>query len=361
MTKTEPPIQETLVEKLQELRRQLMIDGFHDDGNTLGEAIKAIPAYPSPDRDSGRPQASLEGLVEKLMREKSHCRGMLSDDVIDCCANIVRAHEAAPKAATPDVKRIEHAIRIAALEHRHGLRGIAGHLAEAATEAFGDSIATIAPVSAEPIVQSITPTKNWDTPIELTERQQGYNEGFADAIKHFKGPKPGTVTTGDLKAEVIGEVSQPQRCKHDVWAYDHCYACEAEADKSKQQPVGVTREEAVEIGEAFKKCPEHKWGVTKEWHYFFWGWHSHKPEREVSCPPPEMGMHMEDVRVGMKMKSLYGGPVITVTELTDRGFRYSHPAYHLGTRIGQTTGGEHYGHNGYSHYTQLEPAPPTKE
>jgi hypothetical protein len=82
------------------------------------------------------------------------------------------------------------------------------------------------------------------------------------------------------------------------------------------------------------------------------------PEREISSPPLEMGMKMKDVRVGMRMKSLYGGPVITVTELTEKGFKYSHPPYHLGARIGQTIGGEHYGYNGYSHYTEVgsEPA-----
>lgn len=77
-------------------------------------------------------------------------------------------------------------------------------------------------------------------------------------------------------------------------------------------------------------------------------------ERESVSPPHGMGMRMQDIRVGMKMKSLYGGPEITVTELTKKGFKYSHPPYHLGARIGQTVGGEHYGHNGYSHYTQIE-------
>lgn len=81
-------------------------------------------------------------------------------------------------------------------------------------------------------------------------------------------------------------------------------------------------------------------------------------EREIACPPPEMGMKMEDVRVGMRMKSLYGGPVITVTEMTEKGFKYSHPPYHLSGWIGHTTGGEHYGHNGSSHYTETESKQP---
>ncbi len=81
---------------------------------------------------------------------------------------------------------------------------------------------------------------------------------------------------------------------------------------------------------------------------------AYSPKREIVAPPPEMGMKMADVRVGMKMKSLYGGPEITVTKLTDKGFKYSHPPYHLGARIWQTTGGEHYGYNGYSHYTEIE-------
>ena len=83
------------------------------------------------------------------------------------------------------------------------------------------------------------------------------------------------------------------------------------------------------------------------------GWNA-RPERKIVAPPPGMGMRMEDVRVGMRMKSLYGGPEITVDELTDKGFKYSHPPYHLGARIGQTTGGEHYGYKGYSHYTEVE-------
>ena len=60
-----------------------------------------------------------------------------------------------------------------------------------------------------------------------------------------------------------------------------------------------------------------------------------EPKRELASPPAEMGMLMSKVRVGMKLKSLYGGPEITVTELTDKGFKYKHPPYHLGARIGQ--------------------------
>lgn len=77
-----------------------------------------------------------------------------------------------------------------------------------------------------------------------------------------------------------------------------------------------------------------------------------QPMRESRTPPPDMGMRMADVRVGMKLKSLYGGPIITVSELTEKGFKYTHPPYHLGARIGQTSGGEHFGCNGYSHYTR---------
>jgi hypothetical protein len=82
--------------------------------------------------------------------------------------------------------------------------------------------------------------------------------------------------------------------------------------------------------------------------------HQHSTKRELVAPPPEMGVRMQDIRVGMKLKSLYGGPEVTVTELTEKGFTYKHPPYHLGSRIGQTEGGEHYGYNGYSHYTEIE-------
>jgi hypothetical protein len=68
-------------------------------------------------------------------------------------------------------------------------------------------------------------------------------------------------------------------------------------------------------------------------------------------------MKMADVRVGMKLRSKYSSlrqQIIMVTELTEKGFRYVRPRWHLGSRIGWTEGGEHYGFNGESMYEPVE-------
>lgn len=73
-------------------------------------------------------------------------------------------------------------------------------------------------------------------------------------------------------------------------------------------------------------------------------------------------MKMSDVRVGMRLKSTQydHAHVITVTELTARGFRYAHPprTIKLGYRdgipeFGTTEGGEHYVYDGECHYEEI--------
>jgi hypothetical protein len=69
----------------------------------------------------------------------------------------------------------------------------------------------------------------------------------------------------------------------------------------------------------------------------------------------EGAMKMSDVKVGMRLRSSLSDvyPDILVTELTERGFKYSHPPFLLGTRIGVTEGGEHYGVDGSALYEQV--------
>lgn len=77
-------------------------------------------------------------------------------------------------------------------------------------------------------------------------------------------------------------------------------------------------------------------------------------------------MRMADVKVGMRLVStIAGGPAfspITVTEITERGFRYKldvpvclHPL------MGTTEGGEHFGHDGECYYEPEPESSSTKE
>ena len=76
-------------------------------------------------------------------------------------------------------------------------------------------------------------------------------------------------------------------------------------------------------------------------------------------------MKMSDVKVGMVLKSTYDydvfGP-ITVTELTEKGFKYTHAPKTMKIgysapgipEFGTTSGGEHYGSNGEINYEPIE-------
>lgn len=72
-------------------------------------------------------------------------------------------------------------------------------------------------------------------------------------------------------------------------------------------------------------------------------------------------MKMADVRVGMKLRDTHNPyyPLLTVTEITTRGFKYElERPYSLGSRLGTQTGGEHYGLNGQCWYELVgEPEP----
>jgi hypothetical protein len=67
-------------------------------------------------------------------------------------------------------------------------------------------------------------------------------------------------------------------------------------------------------------------------------------------------MEMSDVKVGMRMRSIYGDtPEITVTELTTNGFcfKYDEP-WVMGSRLSVSEGGEHFGHEGESLYLPVD-------
>lgn len=63
-------------------------------------------------------------------------------------------------------------------------------------------------------------------------------------------------------------------------------------------------------------------------------------------------MKMTDVKAGMRLRSTLPGfyPDITVTELTERGFRYEHEPFLLSPTLGVASGGEHYGLDGAALY-----------
>ena len=75
-------------------------------------------------------------------------------------------------------------------------------------------------------------------------------------------------------------------------------------------------------------------------------------------------MLMSNVKVGMRLQSLTGRyePIITVTEITELGFKYSHEprSIKLGNpggipQFGTCVGGEHYGFDGEALYEPLLP------
>lgn len=74
------------------------------------------------------------------------------------------------------------------------------------------------------------------------------------------------------------------------------------------------------------------------------------------------GLPMAEIKVGMRLRHLpyitSSEPEITVTEITERGFKYKFDTpWHLGARIGTATEGEHYGHGAFSLY-ELAPTAP---
>lgn len=85
-----------------------------------------------------------------------------------------------------------------------------------------------------------------------------------------------------------------------------------------------------------------------------------RPKRESSNEWLQMrGLPMAEIKVGMKLKSTvpcqYRG--VVVTEITDKGFKYSCEPYYM--RVvgisGEVSSGECYGHEGYSMYkTDIE-------
>lgn len=58
----QPAVSESLIGRLEELRRQLCIDGFHNQGNLILEAIAAMDMHKKPDNlnTSGEHAQSLE-------------------------------------------------------------------------------------------------------------------------------------------------------------------------------------------------------------------------------------------------------------------------------------------------------------
>jgi hypothetical protein len=75
-------------------------------------------------------------------------------------------------------------------------------------------------------------------------------------------------------------------------------------------------------------------------------------------------MKMADVKVGMQLRSVTGRfePIITVTEITERGFKYTHEprTVKLGNpggipEFGTCVGGEHYGLDGEAIYEPFSP------
>ncbi len=67
---------------------------------------------------------------------------------------------------------------------------------------------------------------------------------------------------------------------------------------------------------------------------------------------------MSDVKVGMVLRSTISEfdakyYPITVTEITDNGFKYVHEKRLLSPRIGHTSGGEHFGADGECLYEEI--------
>ena len=72
-------------------------------------------------------------------------------------------------------------------------------------------------------------------------------------------------------------------------------------------------------------------------------------------------MKMSDVRVGMRLRGAFSGELVTVTELTPRGFKYSLDAPKpFVPRWGWTfekDGHEHFGFDGEAFYEPADTAP----
>lgn len=89
--------------------------------------------------------------------------------------------------------------------------------------------------------------------------------------------------------------------------------------------------------------------------------YSNAPKREISedkFPDSDKGLPMSEIKVGMKLISSLGldKRVITVTEITEKGFKYYCAPYHVryaGTD-GIVSSGEQYGINGYSLHNEIE-------
>lgn len=85
------------------------------------------------------------------------------------------------------------------------------------------------------------------------------------------------------------------------------------------------------------------------------------PGAEIRDQTSHVRMKMTDVRVGMRLRDTFNEflPLMTVTAITNKGFRYVlDKPYSYGSRIGITTGGEHFGLDGQSCY-ELVGEPPS--
>ena len=75
-------------------------------------------------------------------------------------------------------------------------------------------------------------------------------------------------------------------------------------------------------------------------------------KREVSSDWEKIrGIHMSEVKVGMKLACTTSGREVTVTEITDKGFKYSCEPYYMRgpTFSGMCESGECYGAQGYAY------------
>ena len=69
------------------------------------------------------------------------------------------------------------------------------------------------------------------------------------------------------------------------------------------------------------------------------------------------GLPMSAIKVGMKLRSTTSAtfPIITVTAITEKGFKYSHPPHCWHPLMGSSEEGECYGQDGWSFYELAEP------
>lgn len=87
---------------------------------------------------------------------------------------------------------------------------------------------------------------------------------------------------------------------------------------------------------------------------------------DAAPSPTPWNLRMEDVKVGMRLRDpddyyFQQSGVLTVTEITDRGFKYdAERGYSLGARHGfvEAKGREHFGVEGFCRYIEVAPLAP---